>query len=102
MCFLCASQGGELGEATTVQVPMRINECAKTLNDGKLLAKLSGRDVIAQELKYHSACLVALYNEEQDYLRVQDQERAQENWKEAYPIAFSEPVTHISGKKSCQ
>ena len=81
---------------------MRINECAKTLNDGKLLAKLSGRDVIAQELKYHSACLVALYNEEQDYLRVQDQERAQENWKEAYPIAFSEPVTHISGKKSCQ
>lgn len=69
-------------------------------HDGKLLAKLSGGDVIAQDLKNHSACLVALYNKERDYLRVQEQERAQENWKEAYPIAFSELVTHISEIKA--
>lgn len=99
-CFLCETQGDELREAMTMKVNMRINECARTLNDGKLLAKLSGGDVIAQDLKNHSACLVALYNKERDYLRVQEQERAQENWKEAYPIAFSELVTHISEIKA--
>ena len=77
----------------------RVKGCAKTLNDGNLLAKLSGGDVVAQELKYHPACMVALYNKERDYLRVQEQESAQEHWKEVYPIAFSELVTHICGKK---
>jgi len=32
----------------TMQVNKRINECAKTLSDRKLLAKLSVGDVIAQ------------------------------------------------------
>ena len=68
----------------------RINECARTLSDGKLLAKLSVGDVIAQEVKYHPACLMALYNRERAYLKAQEQEKAQEHWKEAYPIAFSE------------
>ncbi len=99
-CFLCETLGGDLREAMTMKVNMRINECARTLNDGKLLAKLSGGDVIAQELKYHPACLVAPYNKERDYLRVQEQERAQEDLNEAYPIAFSELVTHISEIKA--
>lgn len=74
----------------TMKVNKRLNECAKTLNDGKLLAKLSGGDVIAQELKYHPTYLVALYNRQRDFLiRAQEQKKAQENWKEAYPIAFS-------------
>ena len=37
-------------------------ECAKSLNDGKLLTQLSGGDVIAQELKYPGRCLTNLYN----------------------------------------
>lgn len=98
--FLCETQGGELREAMTMKVNMRINECARTLNDGKLLAKLSAREFIAQELKYHPAYLVAVYNKERDYLRVQEQERAQEDLNEAYPIAFSELVTHISDIKA--
>lgn len=91
---------GELREAMTMQVNKRINECAKTLSDRKLLAKLSVGDVIAQELKYHPACLVALYNRERAYLKVQEQEKAQEHWKKAYPIAFSELVTYISEMKN--
>ena len=63
----------------TMQVNKRINECAKTLSDRKLLAKLSVGCVIAQELKYHPACLVALYNRERAYLKVQEQEKAQEH-----------------------
>ena len=34
----------------TQQLNDRVNECALTLSDGKLLAKLSGGDVVAQEL----------------------------------------------------
>ena len=66
----------------------------------KLLAKLSAGDVIAQELKYHPACLVALYNQERACLKVQEQQKAGEHWKEAYPIAFSKLVTYISGMKN--
>ena len=31
----------------------RLNEYAKTLTEGKILARLSAGDAIAQELKYH-------------------------------------------------
>ena len=98
--YFAERKKGELREAMTIQVNKRINECAKTISDKKLLAKLSAGDVIAQELKYHPACLVALYNEERAYLKAKEQEKAQEHWKEAYPIAFSELVTYISEMKS--
>ena len=98
-CLFCGTKEGELREAMTMQVNKRIKECAKTISDKKLLAKLSA-DVIAQELKYHPACLVALYNEERAYLKAKEQEKAQEHWKEAYPIAFSELVTYISEMKN--
>ena len=51
-CFFCEKEGG-LREAMTMQVNNRIDNCAKTLSDGKLLAKLSVGDVIAQKVKYH-------------------------------------------------
>ena len=51
-CFLCEKTGqtSELRHAMTQQLNDRVNECALTLSDGKLLAKLSGGDVVAQEL----------------------------------------------------
>ena len=106
-CLFCENKGeggggggGDFREAMTMQVNKRINECAKTISNKKLLAKLNAIDVIAQELKYHPACLVALYNQERAYLKVQEQEKAQEHWKEAYPIAFSQLVTYISEMKN--
>ena len=60
----------------TMKLNKKINDCAKTLNDGKLLAKLSAGDVIAQELKYHPACLVDLYNRERAFLNAQKQKRS--------------------------
>jgi len=50
----------------TMKLNKRLNDCAKNLNDGRLLAVLSGGDVIAQELKYHSSCLTSLYNTERE------------------------------------
>ena len=63
------------------------------INDGKLLARLSGGDAIAQELKYYFACLTDLYNRERTYLRATkklEQEHAPE--EDVHPQAFSELV----------
>jgi len=40
----------------------RVKDCANDLQDERLLAKLSAGDMIAQDAKYHSRCLVSLYN----------------------------------------
>ena len=40
----------------------QVRKCALDLQDEHLLAKLSSKDMVAQEAKYHPKCLVALYN----------------------------------------
>ena len=96
-CFLCEKEGGELREAMTMKLNKRVNECAKTISDRRLIAKLSAGDVIAQELKYHPACLVDLYNRERAHLRAEELQKTEETEKAAsYPIAFSELVTYIT------
>ena len=52
----------------TMELDQRLNECARNLNDGKLLARLTGGDIVAQELKYHRSCLTALYNRERAHI----------------------------------
>ena len=44
----------------TMQLTERLNQCALTLNDGRLLALLSAGDAVAQDPKYHPGCLVTL------------------------------------------
>jgi len=95
-CFLCEEEGSDLKEAMTMKLDKRLNECAKNLSDGKLLAKLSSGDVVAQEMKYHPTCLVALYNRERAHLHAQEQNTEELERQAAYPIAFSELVTYIS------
>lgn len=66
VCFICEHESPmtTLREAMTMKLNDRVNECARNLSDEKLLAKLSAGDVVAQEFKYHAACLVGLYNRE--------------------------------------
>ena len=52
----------------TMELDKRLNECARNLNDGTLIARLSGGDVVAQEVKYHRSCLTALYNRERAHI----------------------------------
>ncbi|KAJ8379036.1 hypothetical protein AAFF_G00232050 [Aldrovandia affinis] len=97
-CFICDKEApsSELRQVMTMNLNNRLNECAQTLNDGKLLARLSGGDAIAQELKYRFACLTDLYNRERTYLRATkrlEQECAPE--EDAHPQAFSELVTYL-------
>ncbi|CAC5386108.1 unnamed protein product [Mytilus coruscus] len=65
-CFLCDKEAplSSLREAMTMKLNDRLKSGAETLQDKHLLAKLNTGDVIAQDLKYHPACLVALYNKE--------------------------------------
>ena len=50
-CFLCErpASGDALRQAMMMKLNERINECAKTLGEGGLLAKLSAWDVVAQD-----------------------------------------------------
>ena len=51
-CIFCEKIAPEsdLRQVMTMQLNLWLHECAQTINDGKLLAKLSGGDAIAQEL----------------------------------------------------
>lgn len=73
-CFLCERDAPEsdLRQAMTMKLNKRLNQCAKTLNDGRLLTILSEGDVVARELKYPPACLITLYNREQSQLCAQE------------------------------
>jgi hypothetical protein len=64
-CFLCEEEAqASTRQAMTMQLDERLHKCAQALNDGKLLTKLSGGDVVAHEMKYHPTCLAILYNRE--------------------------------------
>lgn len=70
-CFLCdeAADAKDLRNASTFQLDERLRECALTLQDSKLLAKLSAGDVISQEVKYHPHCLCSLYMKAKPHLK---------------------------------
>jgi hypothetical protein len=53
--FFCEKETptSELRQAMTKQLDKWLIECVRKLYDGKLMAVLSGGDVVAQELKYH-------------------------------------------------
>ena len=51
-----------LHDAMTPKITQRVRICALTLQDRNVIAKLCPGDLVAQEAKYHSQCLVKLYN----------------------------------------
>ncbi|KAL0198142.1 hypothetical protein M9458_006682, partial [Cirrhinus mrigala] len=97
-CFLCEKMEptSEMRQAMTMQLNERLNECARNLNDGKLLALLSGGDVVALELKYHWSCLTDLYHRERAHIKAEKQEKIQSSQeKEAFHLVFSELLTYV-------
>ena len=80
----------------TMELDKRLNECARSLNDGKLLARLTGGDIVTQELKYHRSCLTALYNRVRAHpVTVAKERKEQSREKEIYPLVFSELLANI-------
>ena len=96
--FICEKQASrsELREAITMQLNTRLHQCAQNLQDEKLLAKLSAGAVVAQELKYHGACLTSLHNKERAHLRMkQSMTEDADAEGEINKIVFAELVTHV-------
>ena len=80
----------------TMELNKRLNECARNLNDGKLLARLTGGGIVTQELKYHRSCLTALYNRVRAHpVTVAKERKEQSREKEIYPLVFSELLAYI-------
>ncbi len=74
-----------------MQLKDRINRC--WANDGRLLAKLSAGDAVAQEIKYHPFCLAALYDRERVHQNAEEYNGFDK--KDTHPTAFPEIVTYI-------
>jgi hypothetical protein len=97
-CFICEKQTSrsELREAMTMQLNTIHHQCAHNLQDQNLLAKLSAGDVVAQEVKYHEACLTSLYNKKRAHLRMkQSMTEDADAEGEINQIVFAEFVTHV-------
>lgn len=73
-----------------------------TLNDGRLLVRLSAGDAVAQEIKYHPRCLVTLYKRERAHNNAENSRNNHQvqHKKEAHPNAFSELVSYIFETKT--
>ena len=77
-------------------IDQRLNECARNLNEGKLLARLTGGDIVAQELKNHRPCLTDLYNRERTHITtIAKGSKDESREKEIYPQVFSELLAYI-------
>ncbi|CAE1315730.1 unnamed protein product [Acanthosepion pharaonis] len=99
-CFFCEDDVIlNQQEGMTERLNEHLNQCARTLNDGKLLAKLSGGDVVALEVKYHLRCLQKLYDAERAYLNSLEKAESSDPGKDLYPVAFSELVIYIMDSK---
>ena len=62
LCFFCGKgKPQNLRRASTFKLNKKVRECAVTLQDFDLLAKLSEGDMIVQDAMYHPLCLLAIY-----------------------------------------
>jgi len=95
LCFFCSQEAGSDGlhEVTTLQVDQRVRKSAELTGDSLLLAKLSLSDMVALEAKYHTKCLLALYNRARKAQTAQKQTTSKDD--EISGIIFAELVMYI-------
>lgn len=60
-CYFCEGTSEPLRAVSTYKVDHCVRKSALALQDGKLLAKLSAGDMMAQDAKYHPLCLASFY-----------------------------------------
>ena len=61
-CDQVGDASATLHKAITSKLTQSVSQCSLQLQDQKLIAKFSADDLVAQQAKYHSACLGKLYN----------------------------------------
>ena len=97
-CILCdrIAPASDLRQVMTLHLINRLHECATAISDGTLLARLSGGDAIAQELKYHHTCLTDLYNRETSHLKSLEKSSCRsEAEPDVYSLVLSELVNYM-------
>ena len=93
-CFICDKCDGQtLHNVSTLGLDDQVRECATLLNEERLLAKLSGGDLIALEAKYHTKCLSLLYRKAQ-YAK-EGKEESEQPRHRLDGIALAELVSYI-------
>lgn len=98
-CFFCDEDDSSepLHEACTFGMDAHVRKCAIELNDKQMLAKLSAGDLMAQEAKYHSRCLVNLYNKTRPS-RSDQEDTQSENI--GHGIALAELIMYINESRT--
>lgn len=97
-CFFgCGVKTGELHRASTMGMDARVRECAVSLNDQALLAKLSAGDMVAQDAVYHSKCLAAMYKKAKRNSESSDTQTESESL--SHSIALAELIAYIEDRK---
>ena len=99
-CLVFSQAAGMDGlhEVTTFQVDQHVHKSAELTGDSLLLAKLSLGDMVALEVKYHTKCLLALYNRAR---KVQvEQQGAYSEDDEISGIVFAELVKKFVWKQA--
>jgi hypothetical protein len=92
-CIFCEGEG-DLHSYSTFDSEKNLRKMAQDLGDTRLLAKISGGDLVAIEAKYHLRCLVDLRNEHRSLKRTApDQDTEDEKVNES--IAFVELVCYV-------
>ena len=84
-----------MDHASTFGLDARVRQCALQLQDQNLLAKLSAGDLIAMEAKYHSQCLVSLYNRASRQTKESD-----DTYTISQGIALAELVAYIEDARA--
>ena len=75
-----------------------MRECASLVNDYRLIGKLASGDMVAIEAKYHTKCLVGLYNQARKVkLSLNSENVSSYKPIDIEELAFSELVAFIDG-----
>ena len=80
MLFCDESAGlfGDLHEVSTKEIDWKVRKCALVLEDTELIAKLAPVDMIALKVKYHTKCLLRLYDNAKKAADRQDNNKQQQ------------------------
>ena len=100
-CIFCSLPSGKLHQCATMELDSDLRKMAEDLQDTALIAKLSGRDLIAIEAKYHnkcriaySKCRIAYRNRHRSFMQLQQSHDNTEE-KQLLVRAFAELVCYI-------
>ena len=97
-CFFCDEDKlqQKLHECMSLSISHRVKAMASDLGDTWLLGKLSEGDMVATEAKYHSKCLLDLFNQHRRYMERNEKQPMREyDFLEGVPLLaiFPNPLS---------